>query len=251
MKIILSPAKKMISDGDFLPPRQAPVFLDQANQLRRYLQSLSVRQLQQLLACNDAIAALNYHRYQTMDLSQHTTPAILAYDGIQYQYMAPQVFDYDCLDYVERYVYILSGLYGVLRPFDGVVPYRLEMQAKLHTDFCSSLYAFWGDRLYREVTREDSQILNLASAEYSRTVLKYCKEGDRLVTCKFAELQDGKLREKGVYVKMARGEMVRFLAENRITSLEEVSYFDRLGYRYHAEWSDPHTFVFIRERTEH
>jgi len=246
MKIIISPAKNMTSEVDFLPPRNEPVYLDKANKLKDYLKGLSYEELKKLLCCNDAIAKLNYERYQTMDLSGNTNPAILCYDGIQYKYMAPQVFEEAYFDYIEKHLRILSGLYGILRPFDGVVPYRLEMQAKLKTEFCRNLYDYWQDDIYRELVKEDTTILNLASQEYSKAVEKYLTGNIRYVTCVFGELISGKVIEKGVYVKMARGEMVRFMAEKAIEDLEEIKAFDRLGYVYRDDLSNKNTFVFLK-----
>ncbi|KGK92034.1 hypothetical protein DP73_00230 [Desulfosporosinus sp. HMP52] len=246
MKIIISPAKKMNMDGDFLPSRQAPVYLEKTQQLKEYLQNLTYIELKKLLCCNDEIARLNYERYQRMDLCRYTNPAILSYDGIQYMYMAPQVFEDGYFDYIEDHLRILSGFYGILKPFDGVVPYRLEMQAKLKTPFCHNLYDYWKDDIYRELTQNDTRILNLASAEYSKTVEKYLTADINYVTCKFGELIDGKVIEKGVYVKMARGEMVRFLAENAVEDLAEIKRFNRLGFLYMDDLSDDNTFVFVK-----
>ncbi|SDI15385.1 peroxide stress protein YaaA [Desulfosporosinus hippei] len=246
MKIIISPAKKMNMDGDFLPPRQAPVYLDKTQKLKEYLQSLTYDELKKLLCCNDEIARLNYERYQRMDLWGYTNPAILAYDGIQYKYMAPQVFEDDYYDYIEDRLRIISGFYGILKPFDGVVPYRLEMQAKLKTAICHNLYDFWQDDIYLDLTQNDTTILNLASAEYSKTVAKYLTADVNYVTCKFGELIGSKVIEKGVYVKMARGEMVRFMAENTVDDLSEIKKFHRLGFEYKDELSDKNTFVFVK-----
>ena len=248
MKIIISPAKRMKDDIDFMEPRQLPVFLEKAEQLKNYLRTLSQAELKELLCCNNEIAALNFERYQKMELCGNTVPAVLSFDGIQYQYMAPQIFTYEYFDYIETRLRILSGFYGILRPLDGVVPYRLELDAKLKTPFCKNLYDYWSDSVFRELTREDDLILNLASKQYSRIIKKYITPGTALVTCIFGEQCGGKIREKGVYVKMARGEMVRFMAENAVESLEDIKSFNRLGFSYHAELSDKETFVFLMER---
>ena len=106
---------------------------------------LPLPELKRLLACNDALAQEAYRNFRAMELDRGETPALFAYDGIQYKYMAPGLFTQEQLDYVKEHLRILSGFYGVLRPFDGVSPYRLEMQAKLKADFCRNLYEFWGD----------------------------------------------------------------------------------------------------------
>ena len=131
MRIIISPAKKMNTDTDSLRWQTLPQFLPEAECLHQCLRQMRPDALQKLWKCNDRIAALNINRLETMDLRQNLTPAILAYEGIQYQYMAPNVFTEAEFAYIQEHLRILSGFYGVLRPFDGITPYRLEMQAKL------------------------------------------------------------------------------------------------------------------------
>ena len=113
---------------------------------------LSEAELKALFKANDAITHENYLRYQTMRLDQGLTPAVLAYVGIQYQYMAPQIFTKEQWEYVCSHLRILSGFYGVLRADDGVVPYRLEMQARLKIGLHKDLYGWWGDKIYRELS---------------------------------------------------------------------------------------------------
>ena len=207
---------------------------------------MSGDELKKLWKCNDQIAALNIRRLQDMNLHSHLTPAILAYEGIQYRYMAPNCFEYGDFDYVEEHLRILSGFYGVLKPMDGVTPYRLEMQAKAHVGDFASLYEFWGDRLYREVVDESRIVINLASKEYSRAIELYLQPEDTFITCTFAEDARGKLVQKGVYCKMARGEMVRFMASNNVESPEQLKDFDSPDYRFCPERSSETEFVFLR-----
>ena len=150
--------------------------------LKGWLQGQSKEELQRLWGCNEKIAELNYERLRGMDLEKGVTPAVLAYEGIQYQYMAPRVFEAGEWEYVEEYVRILSGFYGILRPLDGVVPYRLEMQAKGNPEGKGNLYDFWKDAIYGKLREETDCIVNLASKEYSRCVedwLTAVKRGGR------------------------------------------------------------------------
>ena len=246
MRIIISPAKKMNDYLDGLPPRDLPVLLGETERLLAHLKGLSLPELKKLLACNDQLAELNFRRFQTMDLRRRLTPALLAYEGIQYRYMAPAVFTSRELAYVQEHLFLLSGFYGILRPFDGVVPYRLEMQAKLRTDFCRDLYGFWGGSLAAALEGTDI-LLNLASEEYAKAVLPHLPPEVQVVTPVFGQLlPDRRVVEKGVYVKMARGEMVRFLAEAAAESPEALSAFDRLDFRYCPERSSPGHPVFLK-----
>ncbi len=245
MRIILSPAKKMRFD-DGLPWQDLPVFVDRTQQLMETMQGMDVAELKRLWQCNDQITTLNVERLSCMELRKNLTPAILAYDGIAYQRMAPGVFTSQELDYVQEHLRILSGFYGILRPFDGVTPYRLEMQAKLAVDGAKDLYAFWGDSLAKELTKETDCILNLASKEYSTAVAKYMPDSIRFITCTFGELKNGKVIEKATMCKMARGEMVRFMAQNQITNPEEIKSFSMLDFCYSPEHSNPENFIFLR-----
>ena len=247
MRIILSPAKKMNVNTDDLAPCGLPAFMEQTEEVVRFLQGLSYGDAKKLWACNDRIAEQNYDRLQNMDLYHQLTPAILSYEGIAYQYMAPSVFENGQFAYVQEHLRILSAFYGVVRPMDGVTLYRLEMQAKAKIAGTKDLYDYWGDRLYRAVLDDSRVIINLASKEYSRCIEKYLQPEDVYITCVFGESNGEKVVQKGVYAKMARGEMVRFMAENRIGSPEEMKGFDRLGYAFRADLSDERTYIFIRK----
>lgn len=249
MKIVISPAKKMNESTDLFRAEQLPVYLERTKQLLKCLRAMDGQQLQKMWKCNDSIAAQNIDRLQNMELSGAMTPAILAYEGIQYRYMAPSVLSSEGLNYIREHLRILSGFYGVVRPFDGVCPYRLEMQAGFSPEGSKDLYAFWGDLLYREVRdREDGLILNLASREYSRCIEEYLKPEDRMITCVFGEEHGGKIIEKGTYCKMARGEMVRFLAENGFRTPQEIKKFDGIHYFYSQEHSSPDRYVFLMKK---
>lgn len=248
MRIIISPAKKMNVDTDSLPWRDLPAFLPRTQRLLDRLQSMSYGELRRLWKCNDQIAQLNEERLREMDLQRHLTPAILAYEGIQYQYMAPDVFTQREYDYVQEHLRILSGFYGALRPLDGVTPYRLEMQAKLRVDGARDLYDFWGDALARSILGETDCIVNLASKEYSVSISKFLPPQARFVTCVFGEEREGKIIEKGTMCKMARGEMVRFMAENQVEEPEEIKRFTGLHYQFSEERSDAQMYVFVLQK---
>ena len=247
VRIIISPAKKMRVDTDSFPIRGLPALLPRAEDLANTLGAMSYGELKALWKCNDRIAALNAERLQTMDLRRGLTPALLAYDGIQYRYMAPGVFTGEQLEYVQDHLRILSGFYGLLRPFDGVTPYRLEMQAQLNTCKGKDLYSYWGDSIANALWAETDCVIDLASREYSLCVSRYQPPQTRLVACVFGERQGGKIIEKGTHCKMARGEMVRFLAERKAEQPEDLREFDRLGYRFSPADSTPLTYVFLKE----
>lgn len=247
MRIIISPAKKMRADSDLPVNLNTPEFIREAELILEYLKGLSYAEAKEMWKCSDKIAELNYKRIHRMNLHMDLTPAILSYEGIQYQYMGPGVFHDSEFDYIEEHLRILSGFYGMLRPFDGVTPYRLEMQSKLQYGEFSTLYDFWGGKLASEIFSQSKCIINLASKEYSRCISEHINGSIKFISCIFGEMKGKNVIEKGTQVKMARGEMVRFMAENRIKNVEDIKYFDRLDYSYSDELSDSCTYVFIKK----
>lgn len=252
MKIIISPAKKM-QEQPFWPGENTdPVFWREADRIRSILSGYDRQGLKTLFGANDKITEENYIRYQQMDLKKAVTPALLSYIGLQYQSMAPQVFTEDQWEYGAEHVRILSGFYGILRPTDKILPYRLEMQAKLSVEGKGDLYGFWGSRIYEELTKDDHVIVNLASKEYSKVIEPFVGPEDRLVTCVFAqEVTDlpgekgKKWKVKATAAKIARGDMVRFMAEKKVERVEELQTYRGLGYEFESQLSDENHYVFV------
>ena len=247
MKIILSPAKKMITDTDSIEPVALPEFIDKTTELLSWLKDKSKEELKAIWKCNDKIAEQNFYRLENMDIYHILTPAVLSYEGIAFQYMAPSVFEDRQFEYIQNHLRILSAFYGVLKPMDGVTPYRLEMQAKVEIGDAKNLYEYWGDLLYHSVIDDSRIIINLASKEYAKCIEKYLTSQDRYITIVFCELSGDKLVTKGTYAKMARGEMVRFIAENNIENPVEIQKFDRLGYSFRSDLSSDSEYVFERK----
>ncbi|NLY81422.1 MAG: peroxide stress protein YaaA [Clostridiales bacterium] len=248
MRIIISPAKKRKIDNDAFLHKQMPIFIEEAQRLSDYLQRLSYEELKSIWKCSDNLAKQNFDIIKKMDLYNNLTPAILSYEGLQYQYMGPGIFTNNELDYIEKHLRILSGFYGILRPFDGIVPYRLEMQAKLFDHKQKSLYEFWNDKIAKNIFSESQCIINLASKEYSKCISRYLTGNIQLINCVFGELIGEKVVEKGTLAKMARGEMVRFMAENNVEHAEDIKRFNRLYYVYKEELSDDNNYVFIKTK---
>ena len=247
MKIIISPAKQMKENHDFMAATSLPVMLDRTERILRQMKQFDRAELKKLFRANDKITEENFQRYQNMDLRKGLTPAVLSYNGLAFNNMAPQVFTDGQWEYVKKNLKILSGFYGILNATDGVVPYRLEMQTRVGIDGAKDLYDFWGRRLYEEVRNDSGVMINLASREYSRCVEKYLTDRDTCITCTFGEMSGEKVITKGTYAKMARGEMVRFMAEHNVENPENMKAFDRLGYHFDDKLSSETEYVFIKE----
>ena len=212
MKIILSPAKKMVTDTDSIAPVGMPEFLDKTTEILSWMKSLKKEKLKAIWKCNDKIAGQNFEDGQ--------------------------------FAYIQKHLRILSAFYGVLKPLDGVKPYRLEMQAKVTIGDTKNLYDYWKDQLYQAVIDDSRVIINLASKEYSKCIEKYLTPDDKYITVTFCELSKGKLVTKGTYAKMARGEMVRYMAENSIEDPAGIQKFNRLGYRFREDLSSETEYIF-------
>ena len=246
MKILLSPTKKMKEDLDFLSPQALPANLLKTRQILKVLLSMPPRELQRLWGCSDKITEQNLDRLARMDLTNHLTPAIFAYEGLAFQHMAPGVFSDSALAYAQENLRILSGFYGVLKPLDGICSYRLEMQAPLPVGAAGNLYEFWGRDLYDQIRDESGIFLNLASREYYKCIEPYLTPEDRFITCTFGEMVGGKLRQKATFAKMARGEMVRFLAETQADRPEAMQDFKELDFHFRKDLSTDREYIFER-----
>lgn len=254
IKIIISPAKKMNIIDEYDCTLTQPVFMEETQAIHSVLKEMPREELKKLWRCSDKLTGQNYERLHTYNLAKNLTPALIAYEGIQYQYMAPHIFSDAQWDYVSEHLRILSGFYGILTPTDGVIPYRLEMQAKLMTAGTNDLYQFWGSKIYSKLIHDSEmssiQILNLASAEYSKAVLPYISSPVSCTTCIFGEETDGKIKVKGTQAKMARGEMVRWMAEHQIKEISDIREFNRLGYAFSRESSTESKYIFLKPKNK-
>lgn len=244
-KIIISPAKKITDKNDFTHPFTSLLFVSEAGRLHNYLKSLDFSQLKKIYQASDKITSEMMDVNNRFAADKGFLHALYAYDGIQYKTMAPGIMDDSSISYLADHLFIVSGLYGLLRPFDPIVPYRLEMQAKIDFDGYHDLYHFWNDKLAKIL--DGKTVINLASDEYARAVTPYL-DPKQIISVSFKEIDNGRLIEKGVYVKMARGAMVRYLADGQIRDLSLIKDFCDLDYRFDPLLSDDLNIVFTRRK---
>ena len=248
LRLITSPAKKMrVVDAPPWPARE-PALLDRTARLMEAVRALSRDEAQALWACSDRLADLNYERFLHMDLTRNMTAAAIAYEGIQYTHMAPEVMDEGALAWLDEHLRILSGFYGILRPLDGVVPYRLEMQARLAVDGARNLYEFWGANLYDSLANEGCDVIvNVASVEYARAITPWVHvDGPQVLTCLFGAMRNGAFRQPATEAKAARGTFIRWCAERGVKDVSELKDFNERGYVFDDSRSDDATFTFLR-----
>lgn len=246
MKIIISPAMKMKVDTNAFATKSQPQFLTRAKELSDFLKKCSFTQLKSIWGGSDRTTKEGQKQLATLDITEvdGLTPAIISYSGIQYQYMAPDLFTAKALAYLQENVRILSGLYGVLRPFDGVWPYRLEMKNKVLGFREPNLYKYWGETLANNLFDKNDVVINLASKEYSKNIAPYLSDKRQMITIDFQEQKNGQWKTVGVHAKMARGEMVRFISENELKQPEELQQFDDFGFQFVAKESTASRYVF-------
>lgn len=250
MRIIISPAKQMNHESD-LPHETLPVFIQEAEEIFHTMKQKDRSFLKKLWKANDKITDEAMHRMKTSQMRRNLQPALLAYKGIQYQYMIPGVFTDDEWAYVNQHLRILSGMYGVLRPMDGIIPYRLEMQAKLKVGGEKDLYALWGDRLREAIYEETNVVVNLASEEYAKCIRPRATDNQQFIDCIFGVYDNhGEVKVKATWAKMARGEMVRYMATHQCQDLEDLKGFDGLDYHYSEKESTATRLVFIKKTEE-
>ncbi len=246
MRIILSPAKKMRRDED-LPSLTKPVFRKETEEILEALRALTPKERQKLWKCSDKLAAENEENLAHLDLNRDPSCALFSYVGLAYQYLSAESLEEKSLAYLQENLRILSGFYGVVKPMDGIVPYRLEMAATLSVNGCKDLYSFWNEKLYEEVMRGEQVLINLASEEYAKAVIPWIKE-EKVIHIVFADQGKKGLVTKGTFAKMARGAMTRWLAENGIEDPEGLKQYAE-GYRFLREESDDSHYVFLKKRS--
>ncbi|MBC5582127.1 peroxide stress protein YaaA [Anaerofilum sp. BX8] len=246
MIAVISPAKNMRRASGVLPPTE-PQFLPQTRQLLAELRGYSPWQLAHEMRINDALAQRAFADFADMDLSQPGTPALLSYHGLQYLNLAPETLSAEELLFLQEHLRIVSGFYGLLRPLDGIWPYRLELGGKLRF-FGQNLYGYWGDALYRALFAPGETVINLSSGEYTKAFTPYLRAEDRFITVDFLEPKPGgKLAMRATAAKMARGRMARFIARRRAGDPEELKEFYWNGYRFAPALSTCARWAFVRE----
>lgn len=253
MLAVISPAKKL--DMTLVPGRDMtqPAFLEQAQELVEIARGLDAAGLQKLMHISAKLAELNVERFaQFSDTPEPDAikQAMYMFAGDTYTGLDAKTLDDDAVAYAQGHLRILSGLYGLLRPLDGIHPYRLEMGSKLASPKGKNLYEFWGAALSEALNETANEVgtdmvLNCASNEYFSAVDKDALTV-RVITPVFHELRDGTAKVISFHAKKARGAMARFVVENRVTTLEALKEFEVGGYAFDQDQSAGDVLVFSR-----
>lgn len=251
MKILLSPAKMMNLETEAKWKATSPQFLDHSQEIMNVMKEMSSSDLEKLMKISKDIAAMNVVRNQSWTVNPSTKqaiPAALAFKGEVYKGLGAETLEDKSLDYLDKNVFLLSGLYGLLRPTDKVMLYRLEMGSKLDVNGSKNLYGFWKEILtpfLNSKLKKDEFILNLASNEYIKVLDKKTLKAP-IIDVEFQDYKNGELKKIMMYFKHARGSMARFCAENNVQTLDEVKSYDIDDYRFDANLSTDDKLIFTR-----
>ena len=256
MLIVVSPAKSLDYESKVLSKKfTEPEFLDDAKILNKKIKNFKPDQLSELQHISSELAELNFVRntnWQPPFTPQNSRQAIYAFRGDVYLGIRAENYSGHDLNFAQKHLRILSGLYGLLKPLDLMQAYRLEMGTPLENPRGKNLYEFWGSKLSENLNIELSNykhniLINLASNEYF-SAIKTDVLNAKIITPVFKDYSNGKYKIVSFYAKKARGLMVSYIVKNRITSPIHLKHFDEEGYRYCEEESTKSEFVFLREK---
>jgi len=253
MKIILSPAKALKQEvKSKITDTNQPAFLEQSEKLIKKLQKFSRKKIGNLMSISSDLSELNYQRYHNWQLpfvEGNAIPAIYIFNGDAYRGLDAESLTKTEINRAQKQLRMLSGLYGILKPKDLIMPYRLEMGTRLQTSTKkTNLYHFWGNQLTLALQAEmkkDEPLVNVASKEYFK-VLDFKLLDRPVITCHFKENKNGVYKAIMTFAKQARGKMTRFIIKNKIEKIEELKAFDIDGYLFNNKLSTESDFVFTR-----
>ena len=253
MLVVVSPAKKLNMDPIDSFVATEPDFSMNVKELIDVTRKLSVEDLQNLMGISSNLAKLNAERFALFG-KQKKKPAAFAFAGDTYQGLDAGSLDDDDMSWAQKHIFILSGLYGLLRPLDAIEPYRLEMGSKLKTTYGNSLYDYWGTKLSEALNLQAKNIkekvlINCASQEYFNAVDISALELN-VITPVFMELRDGKEKIISFYAKKARGAMARYIIQQRMTDTDRLEDFNVDGYVFQPDKSDKQKMIFLRNNQE-
>lgn len=254
MLAVISPAKTLDFES-VCPalPTTIPDFLNRSSELASVLRKKSRKQLEELMSISPALAEVNFHRFQEWKVpysADTARGALFAFKGDVYTGFDLGTYRKTDFQFAQRHLRILSGLYGILRPLDLILPYRLEMGTALKTPKGKTLYEFWGTTLTDSLNvalaeSGNKTLVNLASHEYFKAVSPSRIRG-RVVTPQFKDMKNGQYKIISFFAKKARGMMCDFMIRHRITTAESLLDFNEDGYYFNPAMSDADTWTFTR-----
>ena len=254
MLTILGPAKTIDTSPHHITERFSyPQYMDQAEQLVKQIRKYTVPQLKKLMRVSDKLAVLNFERYASWHNSygaEEGQQAILAFSGEVFNGLKARSLDESDLRFAQEHVRLLSGLYGVLKPLDLILAYRLAVGTPLKNSRGKNLYDFWRGIIPNRIAQDTGSqklrvLINLASNEYFKSI-DHRSFPFEIISPVFKESDGSGFRNVTVYAKKARGMMLRFIIKNRINEPEYLKAFDEEGYYFNNDLSTYTEWVFCR-----
>ena len=254
MIVLLSPAKKFDFSNEYILQKSTnPIFLNEANELAYILKDFSSEKISSLMNISPQLGKLNYERYKDFSVKpqkDNLKQAAFAFAGDTYVGLEAKSINPKNFDFFQKHIRIISGLYGLLKPFDNIQAYRLEMGSKLKNKKGKDLYSYWNTKIAEKLNEEINSFgleffINLASEEYFKPVKKYLEKP--IIIPKFFEKRNGELKMISFLAKKARGKMARFIVDNKILNIEDIKQFSEDGYIYNKELSNNQELFFIKE----
>ena len=253
MVTLISPSKTLnFDDNNSCHLNTNCRLINHTSELHKILVNFSINDLKDLMNVSDKIAELNYNRFKNWKNpmnSNSSKQAIYAFKGDVYSGLDAESILEDKFDFLQENLRIISGFYGLLRPFDKILPYRLEMSTKLENLRGKNLYEFWGDNitdlLNNDIEDKNGYVINLASNEYFKSIKKK-KLKNKIITPIFKEFKNGTYKTIAIYAKKARGLMSRFIIDNKIQKPENLKAFNLESYSFDNNLSDNYNYVFTR-----
>jgi hypothetical protein len=251
--IVISPSKNLnLSNEKFSFNETTPFFISESKSLIKKIKLLGVNELKSLMKVSDALAKLNHQRFQEINRKTNILKAaIFLFSGDTFNGLSIRSMNNKALLYSQKRLRILSGLYGVIRPFDLIEPYRLEMGTKIKDIIGMDLYSFWRKKITthinEELKRSEARYLfNLASNEYFSSLLPN-KLNCEIVNFDFKRKKNNSLSNIGMMIKKLRGSMAKFILENKIVKIEELKDFNEYGFKYFSSNDSSNQFIFASE----
>ena len=244
--IVISPAKRLATNtSDSSLEATVPVFKKEAELLAGVLAKLSTEELRSMMKVSENIAELNAGRYRNWNKSNaEEKRAIFQFEGDVFKHLGAKDLSDNQIQYMNDNLRILSGIYGLLKPSDEMSPYRLEMGTRHDFYGSANLYEFWGDKIAKELLEElgSSYLFNLASEEYFSAISKFLN-AEKVINFRFLTIASGKEKVVGVIAKRARGEMAKYLIQNKISTNEKIENFSAMGFQFKEFKNNCYTFT--------
>lgn len=254
MKFIISPAKSQdFSKFSSLTKTTTPYFIEKSGILIKELKKLNTEEISELMSVSENLALQNFHRFQKWNINYNNIQsgaALFCFTGAVYESLSAETLNDKEINFANKHLRILSGLYGIIKPLDLIMPYRLEMGTSFKIEDNKNLYSFWKDELTDYLSKEmlkdnDKYLVNLASTEYSKA-LDLKKLPTEVITPVFKENKNGRLKTVAIFAKKARGSMSRFLIQNEITDPKKIKNFDWDDYKFDSVNEKNGEWLFVR-----